>query len=341
MIFFIFAASLLQVAVSAQTSDNCTSTTYCQNNYGSDYFCNSNQTCEYMDCVNTPDYCETHGDFGSICEPTMRNCELLWCMYNSDCSGQATNNLCDTVGNWNCVPSCVGEDPLFCSQKRGDDPHSLCNSTSELCTDRHCTTDADCGGTPFVCESDGRCVQGCEWNNTFCREDLHYDPEYLCQSSGLCETTSCTMESECAALEAVCDTDNGICTPRCNDNAHCANMNDYNWECTVDSYCVFRQCNNDTICVNNNQDGWTCDKSDPSHWECVEPSCVGNSADYCFTQYGMGQACNTTSGHCEYASCMQDSDCASNVCMWGMDCAPSCIGRASRWCANAFQNEHY
>eukprot|EP01083_Nonionella_stella_P162193 532242_1 len=340
MIFFIFAASLLQVAV-AQAYNNCTSTTYCQNLYGSDYFCNSNQTCEYMDCVNTPDYCETHGDFGSICEPTMRYCETWGCMYNSDCSGQATNNLCDTVGNWNCVPSCVGEDPLFCSQKRGDDPHSLCNSTSELCTDRHCTTDADCGGTPFVCESDGRCVQGCEWNNTFCREDLHYDPEYLCQSSGLCETTSCTMESECAALEAVCDTDNGICTPRCNDNAHCANMNDYNWECTVDSYCVFRQCNNDTICVNNNQDGWTCDKSDPSHWECVEPSCVGNSADYCFTQYGQGQACNTTSGHCEYAYCMQDSDCASNVCMWGMDCAPSCIGRASRWCANAFQNEHY
>eukprot|EP01083_Nonionella_stella_P302744 1045141_1 len=259
------------------------------------------------------------------------------CTYDTDCPSAY---VCKDRGGWStCAVDCASND-TYCAETNNGDTSFKCQ-VNGVCEQELCTDHTECG-SGSRCNAFGNCVPECQ-NNYDC--EMNHGYPWQCGVDSYCVYRECLNDTDCINNRGTyytCNETNADywqCTrPYCNDDNDCE-VGQLCYDYMGENYCR-AGCSNDTDCdyIFYGMKP-ICDTATST---CHEESCVNNQdPDYCFTQYGQGQACNTTSGHCEYASCMQDSDCASNVCMWGMDCAPSCIGRASRWCANAFQNEHY
>eukprot|EP01083_Nonionella_stella_P175100 608797_1 len=259
------------------------------------------------------------------------------CTDDTDCPSAY---VCKDRGGWStCAVDCASND-TYCAETNNGDTSFKCQ-VNGVCEQELCTDHTECG-SGSRCNAFGNCVPECQ-NNYDC--EMNHGYPWQCGVDSYCVYRECLNDTDCINNRGTyytCNETNADywqCTrPYCNDDNDCE-VGQLCYDYMGENYCR-AGCSNDTDCYNIFYGMKPiCDTATST---CHEESCVNNQdPDYCFTQYGMGQACNTTSGHCEYAYCMQDSDCASNVCMWGMDCAPSCIGRASRWCANAFQNEHY
>eukprot|EP01083_Nonionella_stella_P084618 234302_1 len=138
-------------------------------------------------CGDTPNYCEMYGDLGSTCDktdPTMPYCSTTSCSDDSDCS--APNNLCETSYSFNCVPTCIGEHPLFCA-RRHHNALLLCSDSGQyrgLCSYRDCWgIHGECGAS-FVCgqesENYGKCTA------TLCGDDGDCEPGDWCDNYNYC-----------------------------------------------------------------------------------------------------------------------------------------------------------
>eukprot|EP01084_Bolivina_argentea_P201150 343881_1 len=204
-----------------------------------------------------------------------------------------------------CVSHCDTEATDWCANAFHNE-HYSCNTTNGHCWERPCDIALNDCPTDYVCKEEygwAHCMIGCV-NDTKCAQDNNYDESFKCQGNGLCERDTCADPVDCTESGYTC-TQFNECVPGCQNNYDCEmNHGSPEWQCGVDSYCVYRECLNDTICINNRGTYYTCNKTNDDYWQCTRPYC--NDDNDC----EVGQLCDNYMGdnYCR-AGCSNDTDC--------------------------------
>eukprot|EP01084_Bolivina_argentea_P246801 412968_1 len=265
-------------------------------------------------CGDTPNYCEMYGDLGSTCDktdPTMPYCSTTSCSDDSDCS--APNNLCETSYSFNCVPTCIGEHPLFCA-RRHHNALLLCSDSGQyrgLCSYRDCWgIHGECGAS-FVCgqesENYGKCTA------TLCGDDGDCEPGDWCDNYNYCSPgptntfPSKTLSTSPTSFAFPSQHPSTSAYPRPTSFA-------------------FPSPHPSAV-------------SYPGQENC------GDTPNYCEMYGDLGSTCDKTDPtmpYCSTTSCSDDSDCSApnNLCetSYSFNCVPTCIGEHPLFCARRHHN---
>lgn len=297
--------------ISCETINDCPSHHLCMNGIcvegtlcTTDEECPAGDECNVIKEVCVPENpCESDDDCGGDTPYCMAGAgRCVACLEDDHCSGTPSTPYCSSQGE--CV-ACTGD--AHCPDGQVCNQDNICEEEAP-----ECTTDADCTEPSrrhcdpqthkcYACVTNDHCTGGAVCEPTThrcvaCYEDIHcVNPDPRCDKTTF-TCVECLEDTDCPGGQH-CNQSSHSCTDLiCTSDADCANEPGTPFCDTTTGDCV--------ECMAHDDCG--------AYQWCRDHACqTGCATDQeCVEKVGQDYHCDTDSGDCFYAQCLEDAECS-------------------------------